>query len=370
MFYFSNKVSRKISAISIRMNKENNENLCEPIYSIRFQNDMGHEQFKTLKVLKRLPTMLLYLVNKTFSFQVEVCSSHNTVGWYVALFGYKSIILIMGVFMAWKTRHVKVPALNDSQYIGICVYSAVFSTIIVILSSSVSNYFIIAYLAKTASILTATTVTLFLLFLPKLKAVFRKIDCEDPIVHSMGLKIESNTRRFIFDDPKEQICRLEIQNKVYRCELANLDKEILRLEELLATYSDCSTKSNVSVIETTADSYYLRVPVSAVSRASWPSTQCQLNNRKEFLSDNKLHNGNSFEKTKLFERLKKFFGSFNSLHVAHQHQGNYQEYDLIRIRKHERIKPRSSPEIYRQIDPLKSLFKAKSEICIKQNELS
>lgn len=272
--------------------------------------------------------------------------------------------------MAWKTRHVKVPALNDSQYIGICVYSAVFSTIIVILSSFISNYFIIAYLAKTTSILTATTITLFLLFLPKLKAVFRKIDCEDPIMQSMGLKIESNTRRFILDDPREQICRLEIQNKVYRCELISLDKEILRLEELLANHPSCSTKSSIQGTETTVDSYYLRVPASVTGRASWPSTQCQLNNcQKEFLSDNKLNSGNSFEKTKFFERLKKLFGSFNSLHITHQHQGTYQDYDLFRIRKHERMKPRSSPEIYKQVNSFNSLFKAKSEVCIKTNEM-
>ncbi|RZB39861.1 gamma-aminobutyric acid type B receptor subunit 2, partial [Asbolus verrucosus] len=162
--------------------------------------------------------------------QLPICRSQNTSGWFVAIYGYKGLILIMGVFMAWETRHIKVQALNDSQYIGICVYSAVFSAIITVLTSFTNEYVVLSYLARTISILTSTTLTLFLLFFPKLKSVFGRPHCQDPIMQSMGLKIEYNTRRFINNDPKEQILRLEIQNKVYKCELAALDLEIARLE--------------------------------------------------------------------------------------------------------------------------------------------
>lgn len=162
-----------------------------------------------------------------------MCRSQNTSGWFVAIYGYKGLILIMGVFMAWETRHIKVQALNDSQYIGICVYSAVFSAIITVLTSFISEYVILSYVAKTLSILTSTTLTLFLLFLPKLKSVFGRQQTQDPIMQSMGLKIEYNTRRFIINDPKEQIFRLEIQNKVFNCELNALELEISRLENLL-----------------------------------------------------------------------------------------------------------------------------------------
>lgn len=32
---------------------------------------------------------------------------------------------MLGCFLAWETRHVNVPALNDSKYIGMSVYSVV-----------------------------------------------------------------------------------------------------------------------------------------------------------------------------------------------------------------------------------------------------
>ncbi|XP_072377910.1 gamma-aminobutyric acid type B receptor subunit 2 [Diabrotica undecimpunctata] len=165
---------------------------------------------------------------------VEMCNSHNITGWYMALLGYKTMFILMGTYMAWKTRHIKIPILNDSQYIGICIYITVFSTIIVIVSSFVSNQnIILTYIIQSVSILTATTVIMFLMFLPIIKSVFGKLDNTDPIMQSMGLTSVSNTRRFIFNDSKEVLNRLEIQNKVHRCRLMKLDNEILYLENVL-----------------------------------------------------------------------------------------------------------------------------------------
>lgn len=109
----------------------------------------------------------------------------------------------MGVYMAWESRHVKVALLNESQYIGISVYSAFSCAVIVVLSNFLTEYPTFSYIATTTSILASTTVTLFLLFLPKLKSVFGRVESEDPIMQSMGLKFECNTRRMATDDARE-----------------------------------------------------------------------------------------------------------------------------------------------------------------------
>lgn len=36
--------------------------------------------------------------------QVEVCRSQNTHGWLGALYVYKGLLLVVGVYMAWETR--------------------------------------------------------------------------------------------------------------------------------------------------------------------------------------------------------------------------------------------------------------------------
>ena len=107
----------------------------------------------------------------------------------------KKLVSVQVIFFFF--RHVKIPALNDSQYIGMSVYSVVItSAIVVVLANLISERATLAFVTITTLILTSTTATLCLLFLPKLHAIFGHADDNgDPIMHSMGLKIEYNTRR-------------------------------------------------------------------------------------------------------------------------------------------------------------------------------
>lgn len=88
--------------------------------------------------------------------------------------------------MAWETRHVKISALNDSQYIGISVYSVVITSgIVVVLANIISERATLAYVTITTLILISTTATLCLLFLPKLFAILKKGN----FVHYILMKI-------------------------------------------------------------------------------------------------------------------------------------------------------------------------------------
>ncbi|KAF4520555.1 hypothetical protein B566_EDAN008754 [Ephemera danica] len=175
--------------------------------------------------------------------QVEVCRSQNTHGWLGALYVYKGLLLIVGVYMAWETSvcssfadeftRVKIPALNDSQYIGMSVYSVVITSgIVVVLANLISERATLAFVTITTLIFISTTTTLCLLFVPKIHTIWIHPD-GDPIVESMGLKIECNTRRFVIDERRERYYRVEVQNRVYRRELAALDAEVGRLERML-----------------------------------------------------------------------------------------------------------------------------------------
>lgn len=70
---------------------------------------------------------------------------------------------------------------------------------------------------------------------------------EDPVIQSMGLRLECKTRRFVTDETQELHFRIEIQNRVYKREVAALDKEIGRLEKLLAEPLDSGSGSNASL---------------------------------------------------------------------------------------------------------------------------
>lgn len=110
--------------------------------------------------------------------QVEVCRSQHTQTWLGSLYIYKGLLLVVGVYMAWETRHVKIPALNDSQYIGVSVYSVVItSAATVVLANLISERVTLAFITITALILTSTTSTLCLLFLPKMQDIYGKGTC-------------------------------------------------------------------------------------------------------------------------------------------------------------------------------------------------
>lgn len=118
-----------------------------------------------------------------------MCRSHHTQSWLGALYAYKGLLLIVGVYMAWETRNVKIPALNDSQYIGVSVYSVVItSAIIVVLANFLAEKVTLAFVTITALILASTTATLSLLFLPKINDIWGKGNTRDKL-HSFYLSI-------------------------------------------------------------------------------------------------------------------------------------------------------------------------------------
>jgi gamma-aminobutyric acid type B receptor len=86
--------------------------------------------------------------------------------------------------MAWETRHVKIPALNDSHYIGFSVYGAVITSVsVVVLANLLSEQVTLAFIIITSIILTSTTIVLCLVFLPKMNAILNKGELEIITTH-------------------------------------------------------------------------------------------------------------------------------------------------------------------------------------------
>ena len=56
------------------------------------------------------------------------CAMNNTYVWLLLVYGFKGILLILGLFLAWETRKVKIAALNDSHHIGKSTYTSKFLT--------------------------------------------------------------------------------------------------------------------------------------------------------------------------------------------------------------------------------------------------
>ncbi|VDO72059.1 unnamed protein product [Onchocerca flexuosa] len=66
---------------------------------------------------------VFYSDNKMIAPEIELCRSDNGVIFEAIILGFKGLLMMLGCFLAWETRRVNVPALNDSKYIGMSVYS-------------------------------------------------------------------------------------------------------------------------------------------------------------------------------------------------------------------------------------------------------
>ncbi|WAQ99650.1 GABR2-like protein, partial [Mya arenaria] len=156
--------------------------------------------------------------------QLTTCRSNHLDKWTGALYAYKGLLLIFGLYMAWETRHVKIPALNDSRYIGMNVYNVVIMSVLVVtLSNILSHQPTLAYVMESSFMLISTTTTLCLLFVPKIYALMTSKG--EPVIAASGITVDANCRRFAVDEKRELYYRAEVQNR--------LEQEIIRLERLL-----------------------------------------------------------------------------------------------------------------------------------------
>ena len=104
---------------------------------------------------------------------LKICECTHRIKFLSALYAYKGILLLFGVFLAWETRNVTIPALNDSKYIGMSVYNVVIlaaigATVSMVLKKTV--YYGLLHVLVSSVVLLSTTVTLTMMFLPKVNA--------------------------------------------------------------------------------------------------------------------------------------------------------------------------------------------------------
>ncbi|XP_077861922.1 gamma-aminobutyric acid type B receptor subunit 2-like, partial [Saccoglossus kowalevskii] len=107
--------------------------------------------------------------DRTVLYQVRLCESEHMSYWIGTLYSIKSVLLLFGVFLAWETRKVSIPILNDSRYIGICIYNVVILCGLgAPLVYALRFQSMMRYTITSTFVILATTVTQLLVFIPKL----------------------------------------------------------------------------------------------------------------------------------------------------------------------------------------------------------
>ncbi|XP_028820374.1 gamma-aminobutyric acid type B receptor subunit 2 isoform X2 [Denticeps clupeoides] len=179
---------------------------------------------------------------------LEHCENTHMTIWLGIVYAYKGLLMLFGCFLAWETRNVSIPALNDSKYIGMSVYNV---GIMCIIGAAVSfltrdqpnvQFCIVALV-----IIFCSTITLCLVFVPKFVTMRTN---PDAATQNRRLKFTQNQKK---EDSKtstsvtsvnqtntSRLDGLQTDNHQLRMRITELDKE---LEEVTMQLQDTPEKT-------------------------------------------------------------------------------------------------------------------------------
>ncbi|XP_023288491.1 gamma-aminobutyric acid type B receptor subunit 1 [Orussus abietinus] len=129
--------------------------------------------------------------------ELEHCESEHNGMWLGLVYGYKGVVLVFGLFLAYETRSIKVKQINDSRYVGMSIYNVVVLCLItapvtmVIASQQDASFAFVALV-----IVFCCFLSMALIFVPKVIEVIRhpKDKAESKYNPDVGISKEDEER--------------------------------------------------------------------------------------------------------------------------------------------------------------------------------
>uniref|UniRef100_A0A8D8VC27 Gamma-aminobutyric acid type B receptor subunit 2 n=1 Tax=Cacopsylla melanoneura TaxID=428564 RepID=A0A8D8VC27_9HEMI len=161
--------------------------------------------------------------------EIEYCQSERMGVFLSTIYAYKGLLMMFGAFLAWETRHVSIPALNDSKYVGMSVYNVVLMCIMgAAISFVISDKQDASFVIISLFILFCTTTTLLLVFVPKILELKRNPQGSVDKRIRATLRPMSKTRRDS-SELEEKLKDAKMSNMRHRKILAERENELQAL---------------------------------------------------------------------------------------------------------------------------------------------
>ncbi|XP_015435948.1 PREDICTED: gamma-aminobutyric acid type B receptor subunit 2 [Dufourea novaeangliae] len=158
----------------------------------------------------------------------EYCQSNRMTVYLGCIYAYKGLLMIFGAFLAWETRHVSIPALNDSKYVGMSVYNVV---IMCVTGAAIS--FVLAdkqdamFIMLAVFIIFCSTGTLCLVFVPKLIELRRNPQgAIDKRIRATLRPMSKTCRDSSMSELEERLKEATLTNQKFRKQLVEKDSEL------------------------------------------------------------------------------------------------------------------------------------------------
>ncbi|XP_066995150.2 gamma-aminobutyric acid type B receptor subunit 2 [Anabrus simplex] len=160
----------------------------------------------------------------------EYCQSERMTIFVGSIYAYKGLLMIFGAFLAWETRHVSIPALNDSKYVGMSVYNVVIMCVMgAAISFVLSDKQDASFIIISVFIIFCTTGTLCLVFVPKLIELKRNPQGSIDKRIRATLRPMSKRRDSVASELEEKLRDAKAFNQKFRKELQEKESELQTL---------------------------------------------------------------------------------------------------------------------------------------------
>uniref|UniRef100_A0AAY4EMB0 G-protein coupled receptors family 3 profile domain-containing protein n=1 Tax=Denticeps clupeoides TaxID=299321 RepID=A0AAY4EMB0_9TELE len=140
--------------------------------------------------------------------QLKHCSSKKMNTWLGVVYGYKGLLLLLGIFLAYETKSISTEKINDHRAVGMAIYNVavlcmITAPVTMILSSQQNASFAFASLA----IIFSVYITLVVLFVPKIRRLITRGEWQSE--QQDTLKTASSTN----NNDEEKSRQLERENR-------------------------------------------------------------------------------------------------------------------------------------------------------------
>jgi len=206
--------------------------IVDPLYR-RLENFQLESPLDTKEDIKIRPSL-------------EHCDSCHQNIWLGVIFGYKGLLLIFGLFLAYETRSMKARCINDSRYVGMAIYNVVVLCLITApVSLVISSQADASFAFVTAALVFCCFLSMALIFLPKVVEVIRHPD--RPTL-AQGAQ---DTDQSVSKEEQERYRKLQQENEQLQQLIAARESKLKMLNQRLIERSTNTTTATTTATTAT-----------------------------------------------------------------------------------------------------------------------
>ncbi|XP_067365993.1 gamma-aminobutyric acid type B receptor subunit 1 isoform X2 [Channa argus] len=174
---------------------------------------------------------------------LEHCSSEKMNTWLGVVYGYKGLLLLLGIFLAYETKSISTEKINDHRAVGMAIYNVavlcmITAPVTLILSSQQDASFAFASLAIVFSVY----ITLVVLFVPKMRRLITRGEWQSDAQETM--KTGSSTN----NNDEEKSRQLERENKELQKIIQEKEERVSELRNQLSERQALRSRRRASTV--------------------------------------------------------------------------------------------------------------------------